>query len=172
MAYEFYIKVEGDKQKAFKGESTREGHTEEMVGLSFKHEVKRPVDIAKGWYSGARTHAGMIVTKEWGPASPMFLQAMTTGEKLNKVMLSFYRTNNMGVEELYYTIELNDARISNLRWFTGTGGEGSSAMARSGAQTDTMELEEITFSFRRITVTHVVEPVTSTVDDYDVPVTG
>ncbi len=94
MAYEFYISIEGQKQGKFKGESGRGAPNGEgtdngrglgrnkIAGVRFVSEASSPRDVATGQASGKRIHKPILVTKEWGAASPQLFQALVTNENL------------------------------------------------------------------------------------------
>lgn len=150
MAYEFYVTIEGKKQGAFKGESVRAAHAAKIAGLSYEHEIVSPRDIASGQASGKRQHYPIKITKEWGPASPQLMVALTTNEALPKVLFEFYKTTPEGVEEVYYKITLTNATISRIKYVTGAGE--SAGTAKTQASYDTHELEEVSFTYQKIEV--------------------
>ncbi len=78
MAAEFYALVDrrGVKQGKFKGETIREAHKEKITGLSCSHEITSSPDVATGRARcSRRQHGPVIITKEWGPATPRIFQA-------------------------------------------------------------------------------------------------
>ena len=150
MAYEFYAKIEGTTQGAFKGESPRKAHAEQIAGLSYAHKITAPRDVATGQASGKRQHGPITITKEWGAASPQLFQALCTNEILKSVVFDFYNTTKEGTEQIYYTITLTDATVASIEYMTGTGE--SAGSAKTTATYDTHELEAISFTYRRIEV--------------------
>ncbi len=163
MAYEFYVKIEGTRQGAFKGESVREAHSEKIAGLSYRHEITSPRDVATGQASGKRQHGPVVITKEWGASSPQLFQALVTNEVLTSVQLEFFHTTPDGLEEVYHTIRLVNATVSKLAQSTGTGE--SSGSSKTSATYDTHELEEISFTYQRIEVENLPGQ-TSAEDDW------
>jgi type VI secretion system secreted protein Hcp len=167
MAYEFYVTIEGTKQGAFKGESPREAHKEKIPGLAYRHEIKSPRDVATGQASGKRQHGPITISKEWGAASPQIMQALVTNEVMKSVLFEFIKTNPESTkEEVYFQIRLTNATISNVRYTTGGGGDGASAgSAKHLAAYDTMELEEVSFTYQAIDMEHCWQH-TSASDDW------
>jgi type VI secretion system secreted protein Hcp len=149
MAYEFYVTVEGTKQGKFKGESIRDAHKEKIGGLSFEYEIVSPRDAATGQASGKRQHKPITITKEWGPSSPQIFQALATNEVLKKVLFEFFKTDDSGKEVCYQTIALENGTISKLRQYSGQAGG-----AKHGEEHDTHELEDVSFTFQKITMTN------------------
>ncbi len=144
MAYESYMKITGTKQKAFKGESTREAWKEKIPCLGFNYEVQSPRDQATGQASGKRQHKPVTITKEWGAASPQIFQALVNNEVLTEVTFEFIRTTAEGAEEVHYTIKLVNATISNLKQYIGD--------TRHSDAIDKHELEDVSFTFQRIEI--------------------
>src|SRR5260370_3295615 len=120
MAYQAHIKVKGAKQGQFKGEGIQKDRKMEfMPVLRIEHGVKSPRDVATGQASGKRVWAPVVITKEWGAASPQGLQACSTNEVLPEVVIEFTRTKDTGEEYVYQTLKLTNATISEVRRFTG-----------------------------------------------------
>src|SRR4249920_960420 len=71
-----YISVKGQKQGPFKGEALQKGAEGKIAGLKFRHELMSPRDPASGLPTGKRQHRPVIITKEWGAASPQLFQAL------------------------------------------------------------------------------------------------
>jgi type VI secretion system secreted protein Hcp len=165
MSYEFYVTIDGAAQNKFKGESLVGPQAEKMTGLSFKHEITAPRDIATGLPSGKRQHRPISFVKEWGPASPQIMQAVCTNEMLKTVLFEFFHTTREGKVEKYYTIELTNATICGVKYMTGAEAGGSASTAKTDAQWDTLELEEVSFTYQKIAVSHLPGS-TSTSDDW------
>ena len=53
----------------------------------------------------------LMITKVFDKSSPLIFNALTSGERLNKCRLEWYRTSSTGTQEHYFTIELEDAVI-------------------------------------------------------------
>ncbi|WP_434083452.1 type VI secretion system tube protein TssD, partial [Escherichia coli] len=52
---------------------------------------------------GQRVHKPVVITKVFDKASPLLLAALTSGERLTKVEIKWYRTSAAGTQEHYYT---------------------------------------------------------------------
>jgi type VI secretion system secreted protein Hcp len=159
MAHRFYVTIQGSTQGVIKGQgSGRE--KDKIPGVAFSYGVERPVDAASGVPSGKRQHKPVVITKEWGAASPELYQAIVTNEVLKSVLCEFVSVNALGVEEVTFTIELTNATI--------VGFDGSVQLGeKDGPVVDTRELERIEFEFQRITVTSVTGGTTA-IDDWEV----
>jgi type VI secretion system secreted protein Hcp len=158
VAYEFYITIKGQKQGTFKGNSTAAGYVGKSLGIKFQYEVTSPRDLATGQASGKRMHKPFVITKEWDAASPQLLQASATNELIKLVMLEFFRTTPTGQRALHYTIKLTNASISNLKQYV--------ADPVMAAEYDVSEMEEVSFTYQKIEVSHV-EGKTTAQDDWE-----
>ncbi|MDQ6770462.1 MAG: type VI secretion system tube protein Hcp [Gemmatimonadota bacterium] len=160
LAYEFSVQIEGTKQGKFKGDPGRAGGaaSDKIRGLAFQYEVTSPRDLASGQATGKRQHKPIIVTKEWGASSPQLFEALATNEVL-KVTFEFLTTKADGTEEVFETIKLANATISDIKQYT-TGlvdGAGKSA-------TTARHLEDVSFTFQKIEMENR-DGKTSWVDD-------
>ena len=122
MATGIYLKVTGDKQGEIEGsveQAGREGTTEV---LSFGHGISANVDFSSGRTIGKRTHAPISLSCKVGKATPLYLDALTTNERLTAVKIDFYHTDNTGAEVLFYTIELENATFADISMSSDGGG--------------------------------------------------
>ncbi len=163
MAYEFYVTIEGTKQGKFKGESIRDKHKDKLAGIAYRHEIKSPRDVATGQASGKRQHGPISFTKEWGASTPQIFQALVTNEVLKSVLFEFVHTTPEGDEEVYHTIRLSSATVSNVKYSTGAAE--SAGTAKTTVTYDTHELEDVSFTYQRIEVESKTGKTTA-VDDW------
>src|SRR3954449_4057130 len=172
MAYEFYITIDGQKQGKFKGEGGRaagggeDGENgrglgrDKIAGIRFVSEASSPRDVATGHATGKRTHKPIIITKEWGAASPQLFQALVNNENLKTVLFEFVKTNSIGEEEIYHTIKLTNAAVSNIKSYL-------DLTDTSGDAYDAHELEDVSFVFQKIEMENR-EGKTQAVDSWQV----
>jgi type VI secretion system secreted protein Hcp len=158
MAYEFYVKVKGAKQGAFKNETPREKHAGKIPGISFHYNVKSPRDTASGMASGKRVHQPVSFVKEWGASTPQLFQALCTNEALPEVTFEFVKTDQNGEEYVYHTIRLVNARVTELDQYL-------AAEAAADQSHDVHELEKVSFTFQRIEIENK-DGKTMAVDDW------
>lgn len=132
-----YLKVKGSKQGDIKGDVTEKGKEGLIKTITFEHEVTSPRDMASGQASGKRQHKPLIITKEIDKSSPLLMAALTKNENLQEVTLTFYRPGKaMGSNELWYTISLKDASISDIK--------------STWDSEKKMSLEEVSFTYEKI----------------------
>jgi type VI secretion system secreted protein Hcp len=157
MAHAFYVTIKGATQGTFKGQGS--GRDKDKIpGVAFSYGVETPIDDITGLATGKRQHKPVIITKEWGAASPQIYQATVTNEVLRSVLCEFVNVNAVGVEQTAFTIELTNATIVAF--------DGSVQFGEAGGPAvDTRELERINLVFQRITITSVAGDSTA-VDDW------
>lgn len=154
-ALDFYVKVNGTKQGAFKGEGTGAQWKDWLPCVDLQYQVSLPLDRDTGLAAGMAQHLPLTIIKRLGAASPQFFQALTTNELLKQVDINLIRPRADGVQEVYYTITLRNANVIHLRLF------------RSQGQPDQLpagDYEEISFRFQTATVSSNVGNTESTAD--------
>lgn len=165
-----YIKIEGSTS----GLITSGANTADSMGnkfqteyedystvQSFKHELIIPRDPQSGQPSGQRVHQPFVITKVYDKASPLIYGALTSGEVMSAVRVEWYRTNTMGKQEHYFTHELEDAIIVDVKAYMPN--------CQDPAMSHFSHLEDVAFSYRKITWTHEVAG-TSGADDWRAPI--
>ncbi len=163
-----YMKIEGVNQGlitsgAFTADSVgniyQEGHEDEFIVQAFNHEVILPRDPQSGQPTGQRVHKPLTVTKVVDKSSPLLYQALTSGERLTKCEIGWYRTSSTGSQEKYFTTILQDAIIVGIRAYMPN--------CQDPSLSQFTHLEEISFTYRMIEWTHEVAG-TSGGDDWRV----
>jgi type VI secretion system secreted protein Hcp len=142
------------------GNRYQEGHEDESTVQAFRHEIIIPRDPQSGQPSGQRVHQPLVITKIFDKASPLLYAALASGERLNKVTIKWFRTSMAGTQEHYFTHELEDAMIVDIR--------GHSPNAQDPAQAHFTHMEDVEFTYRKISWTHEVAG-TSGDDDWRAP---
>ena len=170
MATPAYMSVTGEKQGlitagAFTADSVgniyQEGHEDQVMVQAFSHQVIIPRDPQSGQPTGQRVHKALCITKVFDKSSPLLLSALTSGEKMSEVTIEWYRTSASGTQELYYTTKLEDAIIVEIKDYMHN--------CQDPANSHFTHLEDVHFTYRKITWTHEVSG-TSGSDDWRYPV--
>ena len=164
-----YLSIEGETQGpitqgTFTSESVGntyvEGHEDEILVEAFSHNVTIPRDPQSGQPTGQRVHQPLQITKVFDKCSPMLYNALTSGEKMGKCELHFYRTSTAGQQEHYYTIELEDAIIVDIVAYMPN--------CLDPGQAHYTNMEDVSFSYRKITWRHEVAGTEGS-DDWRAP---
>ncbi len=115
MALNAYLRTVGETQGKIMGSVDLPGRRGAIEVIATDHEVFQPHDRASGRPTGERQHRPLTITKAIDRSSPLLMNALTTNENLSDWRLDYYRLNRAGKEVPYYTIELENARITGIR---------------------------------------------------------
>lgn len=164
-----YISIEGTKSGLLTegantvdsmGNAYQEGHTDESTVQAFDHNVTIPRDPQSGQPTGQRVHEPFVITKVFDKASPKLFDALCCGERLKKVVVKWYRTSMTGSQEHYFTHELEDAVIVDIKSYM------PNALDPNMQQFSHME--QVSFTYRKINWSHEVAG-TRGADDWRAP---
>jgi len=108
-----YMELVGENQGRIEGSCDIEGREGSIIVYAMEHEISVPTD-SSGLPTGKRIHHPLTITKEIDKSSPKLHQALVTGERLDHVVIKFYRIDPTGVQEHYYTIRLEDGKIISI----------------------------------------------------------
>ncbi|MFH1863008.1 MAG: Hcp family type VI secretion system effector [bacterium] len=160
MAMTGYLKLTGMNQGPIQGDCKQLGHEDTILVYEFDHEISIPRDNLTGLPTGQRLHRPFAITKHIDNASPKLCQACTSGEQFSEVILEFYRINERGLEEHYYTIKLENAIVVDLQTFK--------PMTLVEETKSLHDMEKVSFTYRKIIWTYVLDGIESE-DDWQVP---
>ncbi|MCU1718606.1 Hcp family type VI secretion system effector [Pseudomonas sp. 5P_3.1_Bac2] len=165
-----YLSLEGTKQGLITagtftedsvGNIFQEGHEDQILVQAFNHQVIIPRDPQSGQPTGQRVHKPLMITKVFDKSSPLIFNSLTSGERLNKCRLEWYRTSSTGTQEHYFTIELEDAVIVDV--------QSRMPNCQDPGLSHFTHLEDVYFTYRKIVWTHEVSG-TSGSDDWRTPI--
>lgn len=163
-----YMTIEGELQGLITagnftepsvGNIYQEGHEDQVLVEAFKHNIILPRDPQSGQPTGQRVHQPVVITKVFDKCSPLLYSALTSGERMTKCVIEWWRTSGTGQQEHYFTIELEDAIIVDIKAYMPN--------CQDPGQAHFTHLEDVAFTYRKITWTHVVSG-TSGHDDWRV----
>jgi len=171
MAFEGYFSYVGQvttfKPEYAPGTSTfRTGHNTQAPFIRVDYGVSVPTDVSTGTTKGKRVHEKLVIVKEIGASTPLNFKVVVGNELLKSVVISFYTVGNDGADLLNYTITLTNAHITKQRFFTGYAGDQGDASSGSNAKNpntyDTLEMEELHFTFETIQMEHAIAKTMAT----------
>lgn len=152
-----YLTLSGDNQGDMSsgasgadsiGTMSNANHENEIQVQAFRLNIYVPKDPQSGQPTGRRVHAGLTFTKVMDKSSPMIMQALATGEQIKDATFKFYRTSSSGEQEHYYTVELEEALITDVTpWFPN---------CLDTANGSISHMEDVTMTYKKITETHEV----------------
>ncbi len=160
MAENAYLRLTGETQGEIEGSETRRREGSIMV-FAVNHEVTNITDSATGIHTGNRQHKPLIVTKEIDRATPLLWQALVTSENILKFDLRFFQLDSAGKEVQFYTVQLENARIVDIRF--------EMLNNKYTENEQHKEREHVSFTYQRITWTFEDGGITA-VDDWNAPI--
>lgn len=96
------------------GERAIYSHSDEMLIQSVAHGCYLPIDIQSGVVTGQRKHKPLKLTTDLNPAIPLLYNALCTGEMLEKITLTWWRTSIYGKQENFFDTILTNARVCRI----------------------------------------------------------
>lgn len=137
-----------------------EGHENEMHVQEVDHVVNVPIDPQSGQPSGQRVHRPFTFTVALNKAVPLLYNALSTGEKLEHVVLKWYRTSIEGKQEQFFITSLEGATIVNI--------ECEMPHCQDPKQANFTQLIKVSLAYRKINWDHVIAGTTGS-DDWRQP---
>lgn len=148
-----YVKIDG-----IDGEVTRTGAKGWIALNEFTQEVKSPRDVASGQATGRRQYAPVIIRKRIDKASTLLAKAIATNQTIPSMTVELTRespSKGGGKQEVYMKIELKNVMVSSFQ--------------EAGVDDNGEPMEEVSFTFQKITWTDVKSGISAS-DDWSAPV--
>ncbi|WP_039849948.1 MULTISPECIES: type VI secretion system tube protein TssD [Grimontia] len=148
MALTMYMSLTGKTQGDIKGGciQSHDSKKDKILVYQCEQETTIPKNPHDGLPTGQRIHNPLTVVKGLDVASPKIFQAVCSGERFSNVTLDFWRITAEGIEEHYYTIQLEDAIIVNRKAHT--------PLTFHPDNQAYMDMEEVSFSYSKIIHTY------------------
>ena len=109
-----HLTVTGEQQGVIEGSCDLEGREGTILVQAFDHVVEVPAN-ENGIPSGRRAHRPATITKEIDKATPKLYQALCMGERMSELRLDWYRLDQMGSQELYFSARFEGALITRIK---------------------------------------------------------
>ena len=144
MAVNMFLKLEGKRSGAIKGESTHVDHVDEIEIYDFSFSLKVPTALGGTGESVARrAYSSIRVEKLVDTASTAIMQALVVNDQMKTAIISVRKAGHDPL--LYYRIELTDGRISSYE-NVGTKAESGNTLLRSENGSELIEVLHLSFS--------------------------
>ncbi len=137
-----HMDVTGNKQGKIDGSCDISGRENTMLVYAMDHDIHIPRDPQTGLPSGKRIHGPLKIVKEFDKASPKLYQALCSGEQCSEVSIKWYRINETGTEEHYFTHTLVNAIIVEMKPYM--------PMAFVAENEPYRHMEEVSFTYSKI----------------------
>lgn len=161
MALNGYMTLTGETQGVVKGSVTQAGREDSIEIFGWNHEIVSPRDAASGLPTGKRQHKPLSVTSAVDKATPILYNILVNNENITEFALRLWRPSRTGQEVQFYTIELLNANLANIR-----------VESLNNKYPDNMRLPELItydFTYQKITWTWEDGGITAE-DDWETPV--
>ena len=84
---------------------------------AFNYDVSIPCDSSTGVLTGVRKHSDTVMVKQIDQASPLLFQACCDGSTMKEMTIDWYRIDDQGVEELYFSHQMFDVKVVCVKHF-------------------------------------------------------
>ncbi len=111
MASPAYVWLVDDNGEAIQGSSKVKGREGSMEVYAFEYGVHMPVDKFSGSNSGTRQHESARMIKSFDKVSPLLFQAACDGKTFKTLTIKWYRINEQGKEEEYFSHLLEGVKV-------------------------------------------------------------
>ena len=111
MASPAYLWIIDDQGQEIKSQCKVQGREGSIEVLAFDYGVSIPTDEHTGATTGTRKHKTARFTKAFCPASPILFGACCNGKTLKSMTLKWYRADDNGKEQEYFTHTLEDVKV-------------------------------------------------------------
>ncbi len=115
MALNAYLTLKGETQGDIKGSTTQAGREDSIEVYGWNHEVASPRDAASGLPTGKRQHKPLTIVHAIDKSSPLLMNVLVNNENITEWRLTCWKPSRAGKEVHYYTVELLNASIANIR---------------------------------------------------------
>ena len=113
-----YLSINGRVQGKIEGSCMRLNRENQIVLTDFNHSVHVPGYSQAGTSSGSIVHKPISFAKEVDKSTPKLYQALVSKELLLEAKFAWYRYSPSGGEELYYSVVVKNAFITEIAPYT------------------------------------------------------
>lgn len=161
MPMQAHMTLTGTNQGKIEGSCDMKGREGSIFIQEMQHNVMIPRDPHSGQPTGKRVHGPLMVCKYFDKASPKLFKALCSGERFSEVEIKWYRINENGEEEHYYTHKLENAILVEIAPYMPN--------ALEASKDQYQHMENLHFTYEKITVTWVKDGIEA-MDSWKIPV--
>lgn len=140
--YEIHLKMQGNQQGVFKGESSSKAHSDEIEVAAFSWGMSRlQAGAQSSTKVGRPSIQAVTITKYVDSASIQIMNALLTNETIKTAVISWSKSSGANTTDDFFTVKLTNAAVVSVQVSADSehGGEG-------------MGSEVVTLSFQRFDV--------------------
>ncbi len=115
MASPAYIWIVDDLGNNVQGACKVSGREGSIEVFEFEYGVSLPVDKYNGATNGTRQHDTVTFVKAIDPTSPILFKAACDGRTLNRVEIKWYKINENGKEDAYFSHVLEGVKVVSFK---------------------------------------------------------
>ncbi len=115
MALDAYLRMTGQDIGEIKGSVIQPGREDSVMVIAYEHTLRVPIDLATGRPSGKTEHGELTITKDLDKSTPVIARALVSRELITDWELHFWQPSRTGQEVHFYTIKLQDARVTAIQ---------------------------------------------------------
>ncbi|WP_075351254.1 type VI secretion system tube protein TssD [Algoriphagus marinus] len=140
MSHLILLTLESARHGSIAGSVMQAGFENLIEVFSTDHEVSTDLNPTGRRARGRNKHGAFAVTKGIDKATVLLYDSWDRNDRISVFRLECYNTNLEGVLSLYYSVELEDARISSIQ-----------QQLANPALSPVPELEVVSFIYSKIT---------------------
>lgn len=114
MAIPAYLWLKDDGGALIRGSADVAGREGSIEILGLNHGISLTTDNATGKPTSTREHFPYSFDKEIDASSPYLYKAVTCGQKLRSAEVKFYRINDAGWEEEYFSVLMEGVTVISV----------------------------------------------------------
>lgn len=115
MASPAYMTIYDDKGQVIPAHVKIAGREGTAEVHAFDYYVAIPSDPNSGVLTAIRKHGDVVVVKQYDQSSPVLFNACCRGLTLKKITIDWYRINDQGEEEKYFSHTLSDVKVVRVQ---------------------------------------------------------
>jgi len=117
MASPAYLTMTDEQGNQIKANVKIKGREGTAEVIAFEYHVAIPADPHTGALTAVRKHGDGIISKTFDQSSPVLFDACCQGKTLQSMKIDWYRINDNGEEELYFTHTLTGVKVVKVKQF-------------------------------------------------------
>ena len=117
MASPVYVTFTDEQGQQIKSDVQIKDRQGTAEGHAFDYSVSIPSDKNTGQLTAIRQHHNVILIKSFDSASPILFDACCRGKTLQGGKFDWYRINDKGEEEIYFTHTLSNVKVVAVKQF-------------------------------------------------------